>query len=136
MLTSVAGPAMNVVLAGFFTAAYWFHVHFRDIPDHHLSARTLVTAIELNWKLALFNMLPIPPLDGHRVLGYFLPRAARETYYRIGPFGGLALLLALSYFGVLRAILWPILDPTLEWWGATFMPGGYHVAAHPNLGFH
>jgi len=133
MLTSAAGPAMNVVLAGFFTAAYWFHTRYRGIPEDHLSSRTLVTAILLNWQLAIFNMLPIPPLDGHRVLGYFLPSTAREAYYRIGPFGGIALLIALSYFGVLQAILLPILDPVLEWWGNLFMPDGYHVGGYPSL---
>src|SRR5688572_27990330 len=95
MITSAAGPAMNVVLAFFFTAAYWFHVEVRGIAPGNLSSRAVMSAIQLNLQLAIFNMLPIPPLDGHRVLGYFLPRNLREAYYRITPGIGLIILLAL-----------------------------------------
>ncbi|MSR46964.1 MAG: site-2 protease family protein [Planctomycetes bacterium] len=123
MLTSAAGPAMNVVLALFFTAAYWFHTELRGIDPFKLSSLMLLQAIRLNLQLAFFNMLPIPPLDGHRVLGYFLPRGIRETYYRIGAAGGLMLLLALMYFGVLARINDAFLVPFGRWWGAMLMPG-------------
>lgn len=133
MITSAAGPAMNVVLALFFTGAYWFHTEFRGIPQENLSSRTIVTAISLNWQLAVFNMLPIPPLDGHRVLGFFLPRHLREAYYRIGMTGGLILLLALAYTGVLSRVVLTILIPLFDWWGDLLMPGGFNVYAYPHL---
>lgn len=123
MLTSAAGPAMNVLLAFFFTAAYWFHVEVRGIEWNKLSSLMIIQAIQLNLQLAVFNMLPIPPLDGHRVLGYFLPPKLREAYYRIGAGGGIAILLLLMWMGVLSQIQRSILDPLGGLWGA-LMPGG------------
>jgi Zn-dependent protease len=123
MLTSAAGPAMNVVLALFFTAAYWFHTEVRDVPWSNLSSLMIKNAIELNLVLAVFNMLPIPPLDGHRVLGYFLPANLRENFYRLGTGLGFAILIVLLFTGVLGRIMSPILFRIQEWWGV-LMPGG------------
>jgi Zn-dependent protease len=55
--------------------------------------------------LALINLLPIPPLDGSRVLSYFLPPDLRRQYLSLGMFG-LVFLFALLYF-----------TPVLEWLG-------------------
>jgi Zn-dependent protease len=41
----------------------------------------------INFVLILFNMIPVPPLDGHYVLKYFLPPSAEAAFERIGPFG-------------------------------------------------
>ena len=127
MLTSAAGPAMNVLLALFFTGAYWFHTKVRGIAWDSSSSILIVTGIQLNLQLAVFNMLPIPPLDGHRVLGYLLPPKLREAYYRIGAVGGIVLLLALLYTGVLGRIQVSILYPLGEWWGRLLMPGGLPI---------
>ncbi|MBR3640598.1 MAG: site-2 protease family protein, partial [Oscillibacter sp.] len=56
-------------------------------------------AAPLSVGLGLFNLLPIPPLDGAKVLGVFLPD---ETYFRLMRYEryGMLLLLALSWFGV------------------------------------
>jgi len=124
MLTSAAGPAMNVVLALFLTAAYWFHSEVRGVPPGALSSGIIKQAITLNLALCIFNMIPIPPLDGHRVLGYFLPSNVREVYYRLGfGGGGLILLLLLMYTGVLGRFIGPILDNVGMWWGH-LMPNG------------
>jgi Zn-dependent protease len=47
----------------------------------------LVQLAVINFVLILFNLIPVPPLDGHYVLKYFLPPKAEEVFERIGPFG-------------------------------------------------
>ena len=127
MLTSAAGPAMNVFLALFFTAAYWFHLEVRGIDAQRFSSIVIMRAIQMNLGLAVFNMLPIPPLDGHRVLGYFLPAPLRETYYKIGAYG-LLLLLMLMRTGFLDRMQASILLPLDRAW-SYLMPGHMSVFA-------
>ena len=121
-LTSIAGPAMNIVLALFFTGAFWFHLKLREIAPDQLSSIWIMRAIQMNLGLAVFNMLPIPPLDGHRVVGYFLPAALRQRYYQFGAYGMVVLLLLMQR-GVIGNIMGPVLDAIGGWW-AHLMPYG------------
>jgi len=123
MITSAAGPAMNVVLAFGFTAIYWFQLEVRGVAWDQLSSQLIRQAIALNLAICVFNMIPIPPLDGHRVLGYFLPSNLRDAYYRLGYTGGLVLLVLLMTTGVLSRITRPVLLRIGDWW-AHLMPGG------------
>jgi len=127
MITSAAGPFMNIVLAFFFTAAFWFHVQVRGVEDQALSSLIIKRAIGLNIGLAIFNMIPIPPLDGHRVLGYFLPSNLRDAYYRIGYSFGLVILLFLMFTGVLGRFIGPIFMHVEDFW-QHLMPGDVYQA--------
>jgi Zn-dependent protease len=120
-LTSIAGPAMNVVLALFFTAAYWFHLEVRHIDSAALSSICIMDAIRLNLLLAVFNMLPVPPLDGHRVLGFFLPARLRDAFYSFGQYGFL-LLLVLMMRGTLDPVMSRIFSSVDRVW-MNLMPG-------------
>ncbi|HKY05099.1 MAG TPA: site-2 protease family protein [Blastocatellia bacterium] len=60
----------------------------------------------LNLSLGIFNLIPIPPLDGSHVLESLLPPAMAEAYEQIRPYGFL-LLMALLFFGVLGFIIFP-----------------------------
>jgi Zn-dependent protease len=61
----------------------------------------------LNLALGIFNLFPIPPLDGSHVLESLLPPQMADAYAQIRPYGFI-LLLALLYFGVLSKIINPI----------------------------
>lgn len=67
-----------------------------------------VAGIAINSSLFLLNLLPLPPLDGGRVLTGLLPAKAAMTFSRIEPYG-IWILLALLFTNMLGLILWPLL---------------------------
>ncbi|WP_374651642.1 site-2 protease family protein [Dongia sp.] len=90
-LVALAGPGSNLILA--FISAGLIHVAVLA-PDWFAewAVQTLVNSLRLNVMLALFNMLPLLPLDGGRVLGGLLPPALARPFYRTERYGMLILL--------------------------------------------
>ena len=70
-------------------------------------AMFLSVMLMLNLALGVFNLIPIPPLDGSHVLEELLPHPMQEAYYQLRPYGFL-LLMALLYLGALSLIFQPI----------------------------
>lgn len=71
-------------------------------------AALFLNLIILNVSLAIFNLLPFPPLDGSKVLGTFLPASFQPALNALEQYGFL-ILMALIYFGIIRLIMSPVI---------------------------
>jgi Zn-dependent protease len=110
ILVSAAGPLSNMLLALACAAGLYFAARALSPPlNEQPVARLLDSAIRLNVLLAIFNLVPLPPLDGSHVLEWALPGGMGHSYIRaIAPYGGL-ILLALVMSGALFTLLNPLL---------------------------
>jgi len=102
VLIAMAGPASNLMLAVLFALSgrLIFMILGGAAGAPPLLFDFFYYIVFLNLVLMLFNLIPVPPLDGHYVLNYFLPPAGQRVMKQIGPFGILiAILLARPLFG-------------------------------------
>jgi Zn-dependent protease len=112
MLVAGAGPVSNLLLAVLFTAAFFVIVRTGIIQDARNPVVMMVgLGIQMNVVLALFNLVPIPPLDGSKVASYGLPGTLGERYDRVVEPYGFMILLVLFATG----ILWRVLGPVTRW---------------------
>jgi Zn-dependent protease len=111
---ALAGPAVNILLAAF--AAAGFHLlGFVPADQAQWVADNLKNALVINVVLAVFNMLPLPPLDGGRVAVGLLPDVLARPLSRLEPYGMLILIGILIALPMLGAQLGQNIDFVSQW---------------------
>jgi len=116
ILVAVAGPLSNLFLAVAFMflakAIYHFNAigSFRDQSAFFIAAvrvvfnAIMIGGIQINLMLMMFNLIPIPPLDGSRILTALLPRDMAIKYNQIEPYG-LFIIMFLIYAKLISTII-------------------------------
>jgi len=108
-IISLAGPLTNFILSiVFFIPMYIFYINSANIPGY--VEQLIQTGYIINVSLAIFNFLPIPPLDGSKILGSLLPDRVYYKTVMYDPRIGMGILLILSFTKVLSKIINPMID--------------------------
>ena len=106
---SLAGPGMNFFLAIF--SAFAFCSLTAWVPRDFYLFEPLVAmsyiSVSLNYALGIFNLIPLPPLDGSKIVEAFLPHAAARKYESIAQYS-FFILIALLMTGALSVLSYPI----------------------------
>jgi len=125
MWVALAGPLSNLLMA--ILAALPFQLHLLTLDDLYASfasqgssilptpAGFLWDFITINLVLMLFNLIPLPPLDGDKIADFFIPDSWRDTVAKVRPYGPIILILLFlvgPYLGV-DVLDW-ILGPPLR----------------------
>ena len=109
MQVAIAGPATNLVLALLMTLL--LHVTGSVMPG--LLMRSLAISALINVVLMVFNLLPIPPLDGSRIVARFLRGRTLWNYMRLEPYG-MFIVFGLLFLGVISQLLMPVISMAVK----------------------
>jgi len=114
-IVAAAGPGVNLLMA-FFWSLVLLLAHSLIHSAQVIALPLLLMAVAgvfVNLVLMAINLLPVPPLDGGRIVTGLLPMAAARIYARIEPFGMVILILLLVY-GIIGKLIWPIISGAIE----------------------
>lgn len=114
MIVAMAGPLVNILIAWLFS---W---GLKTDSGYHSTALQLIQfTVFVNLLLAVFNMMPVPPLDGSRLISGILPDKLAYVYNQLEPFG-IFIIFGLLYFGLMDMIVFPIIQVIAQSWGINF----------------
>lgn len=107
LLVSLAGPAANVLLALITAIVYALSAKL-NMNSFEWSS-IVISTYKYNLMFAVFNLIPLPPLDGSQIVSSLLPGRQAEMFERIAPYSPF-ILMGLVYMGVIRTIVNPGMD--------------------------
>lgn len=97
---SLAGCLINILIA----IIAVFLLQFQGISSHHFFGDMLLIIARINIILGSFNLIPLPPLDGSKILMGFLPVSAQKSFVRLEPYG-FVILAVLLFTGLLNPVI-------------------------------
>lgn len=103
LMVAIAGPSMNLLIAVILAMVARF------LPIESIAFSIIDAIVYINILLAFFNLLPIPPLDGSKILGLFM---SQESYYELEKYGPFILI---AFIFVVATTSLPIFDTFLGW---------------------
>ena len=111
-LIAAAGPLANLLIA---VAVYALVRHVTGFPSHQYLDDVVNTAIGLNLSLTVLNLIPLPPLDGSRIIGAIMPEQMLQDWERLDEFGPILLIAMIVLFqqqfgAAMKAVLIRIFD--------------------------
>lgn len=108
-MVAVAGPAANLAMATFWAMIMGLAALLSQVQPQaaHFLFYAGVAGVLLNTFLAVLNLLPIPPLDGGRIVSSLLPGPLSWKYDRVEPYG-IWIVIGLLVFGLLGKVLLPV----------------------------
>lgn len=109
MLVSLAGPAMNILLALAGLVMLKYLPSLSQGGNLYIVSRLLEPLVWINVILASFNLIPIPPLDGSKILAGILPGRQADFIYSLEPYGTLILMLL-----IVTGVMGKVLDPFIN----------------------
>ncbi len=111
----LAGPVANIL----FAIAVSLLLKIPLLTTSYLAVSVITTAIMANLVLAVFNLLPIPPLDGSRVMMGLLPYNLSVEYAKLEPYGFI-IIFALLWMNAINTIIWPVVISLARLLGVNF----------------
>jgi Zn-dependent protease len=115
---ALAGPVSGLVVAGLLSMV----LRASDISLRSTLGEMLLMTIILNIILSIFNLIPLPPLDGHKVAVGFLPFSMALSFQRLERYGIMPLLMLIiidRFVGV--SIIWRVIRPGVNFFGNLFL---------------